>query len=102
MKKAESIDEIGIEISSVIPLLLVDGDPESTKQTHLHLVQDSTLQRQRISLKTILSQFKDTDKVTDFHLLFKLAIVYFMLGKYEHASGFISKAVQHCPKTTLL
>jgi hypothetical protein len=55
-----------------------------------------------MSLKTILSQFKETDKVSDFHLLFKLAVVYFMLGKYENASGFISKAVQHCPKTTQL
>ena len=55
------------------------------------------LHRQRTSLKLILSADPENNK--DFFLLFKLSMVYFMLTKYEAASGFISRAVQFCPKT---
>lgn len=88
--------DVGIEISTLIPLLLVDGDPESRKSTHLHLMEDTQLHRQRTALKTILASNPDGDK--EFILLFKLAVVYFMLNKFESASGFISRAVQFCPK----
>jgi len=70
---------------------LVDGDPDSRKQMHLHLIKDTDLHRQRTALKLILSSNPNGDK--DFFTLFKLAVVYFMLHKYETASGFISRAV---------
>lgn len=55
------------------------------------------MHKNRTALKLILSSNPQGDK--DFYCLYKLAIVYFMLNKYETASGFISRAVQYCPKT---
>lgn len=95
IKRADQLEDLGIDVSTLIPLLLVDGDPEDRKMTHLHLVQDSALHRQRTALKLILSSNPESK---DFHLLFKLAIVYFMLAKYEPAAGYISTAVKFCPK----
>lgn len=96
IKKAEDLEDPGIKVSTIIPLLLVDGDQDNRKQTHMHLIQDTTLDRHRTALKLILSQ-KQGDR--DFHCLFKLAKVHFMLCKYDHASGLIQQALQNCPKT---
>lgn len=75
---------------------MVDGDSEGRRATHLHLCQDTLLGKNRTALKLILTSNPQGEK--DFHCLYKLAIVYFMLNKYETASGFISRAVQFCPK----